>query len=384
MKKWTGRLVTAALIAVLVLPAACANDGGSSPTPSSPTVTSNRWLAMLKAIPASDNTQKTVYVQDHARLAERQAQYPAVAAVPEGVSTFMPFMQNNRFWNLRYYNDDEWQSKMGFVRADMDIEAFNMTPFLDQYQVIRGRFDRAKIEAALRSDPMNDDFQVMTYGGLECFSTGPDGQELGRRSNLRPLGYSLKLAVVDDHVFATNFARTMQEMVDAYHGKLKSLADLESYQLLSEGLVRLDAFAAIFSSESQAQSHMKDLFKDIIADPGTDGPRSIWAEQLQREVFLKPYQAFAVGQGLDEKGYYLAVVLVNADEATARDNAGLLEKQIRQSRYGDGQLWSDMITSTTVTREGRLALARLYGQAAFYWKAFDMNSGAEPLLMYKG
>jgi hypothetical protein len=375
-------LLAVVLTGILILPTACAEPEGIPSATS--TVQPNPWLDLLRVIPASGNTTSVTYVQNYAMLAARQQQFPAVAAVPDG----MRVMQNNRFWNVLRYNADEWQRNMGFVMADMDQEAFaSRIPPVDQYQVLVGRFDRAKIEAALKSDPINDDLQVVTYSGVPYFSAADDGMTLGKRSNLRPLGQGLRLSLIDNQMFYTNFTRTMQEMIDAHQDRIQSLADLETYQLLTDGLVRLDAFAGILSSESQAQSRMKEFYKDIINDPG-EGPGSLirqtMAKQLQREVFLKPYQAFAVGEGLDENGYYMAVVLLNADQQTANDNAALLEKQIKQSKVGEDQPWTGIIDSMKITSAGRLTLARLYGRAAFYWKAFDnLTGGYEPLLMYK-
>jgi hypothetical protein len=152
-------------------------------------------------------------------------------------------------------------------------------------------------------------------------------------------------------------------------------------------MARLDAVTAIFSSESQSQSSLKEKLKDIINDPGQgEGAhlRRNWAQQLQRTVVLEPYQAFAVGIGLDSKGYYMAVTLVHADEAAAKANLSAFERQVRASNYDEGKSWSELITSMETLQDGKLVMARIYGQAAFHWKAFDPTAGSDTLLMHKG
>jgi hypothetical protein len=50
----------------------------------------------------------------------------------------------------------------------------------------------------------------------------------------------------------------------------------------------------------------------------------------------------------------------------------------------NGTLWPDIIDSMEVKRQDQLTLAKLYGTAAYAWKGFDLGSGYESLLMYKG
>ena len=380
-------LMTASLISLLGCSQPVEKPGNST----SPAA-ANRWLEMLTLIPEinkplADNVDfvGAVYIQDHAYLAEKQAKYPEVSAVPEPTQ----MMQNNQFWNLAHYDEAEWRQTMGFTRAEMDREIFyplGGSP-IRQYQAILGRFNQDQIEAALKADPMNTDLMTVEYAGVDYYSAGEDGINLNRRSNMRPLGQGLRLALVDDFIFSASFNGTMQEMIDAYRNNIQSPADFETYQLLSSGLTELDAFTALLSTDSQAQSHYKALFADIIENPGEEQgsrPRQIMAEQIQREVQLNPYDAYATGAGLDEKGYYMAIVLLNPDKDTADYNAQVLEDQIKQSKASTDTLWSDMIDSLEVTSHDRLTLAKLYGRAAYSWKAFDLASVSESLLMYKG
>jgi hypothetical protein len=271
-----------------------------------------------------------------------------------------------------------------FTKDNVDREIFY--PLVagprQNYEAVLGRFNRDEIDKALKADPANSDLKTVFYAGVDFYSAGEDGMDLKRQNNLNPLGRGTRLALVDNLVFSTSFTNSMEEMIDAYKDNTQSLADLETYQLLSAGLTELDAFTALFSTDSQAESHVMELYKD----------NETITEQLQIEVQLKPYQAYAVGAGLDENGYYMAVVLLNPDKDTAAYNAKVLEDQIKQSKttfndtgIGDiGTPWTDIIESIKVKSRDRLTLAKLYGTAAFAWKGFDLASAYDPLLMYKG
>jgi hypothetical protein len=380
------RTVLGALLSLLfILSSACSSEVTVSNSRTSGQAQSNVFMDMLRLIPATENTTQVAYVQDYSRLPNEQRQFPPPSPTPDGY----PIMQNNRFWNLAHYDPQEWQKHMGFNQEDVKQEAFayRIVP-MDMYEVVKGSFDKAKIEAALKSDPINDDLTTVSYSGIEYFSAGEDGMNLQKRSNIRNLGQGLRLAVLGDTLLATTFTRSMQDLIDVRQKKTKSLADLDTYRQLAEGMARLDAMAAIFSSESQSQSSLKERLKDIIKDPGQDAgpsPRRNLAEQVQRNVILQPYQAFAVGFGVDEKGRYMAVALVHADEAAAKSNLSVLEKQVRASNVDEGRSWSEVITSMETLQDGRLVLSKLYGIASFHWKGFDMTTmGGDPLLMYKG
>ncbi len=358
--------------------------GTHSTPPTSGKAQSTVFTDVLQLIPATGNATLVAYVQDFSRLPQEQRQVPPPSTLPENY----PIFQNNRFWDLRDYNPQEWQSHMGFTRDDVAQEAFayRIVP-MDMYQVMKGSFDKAKIEAALKSDPINNDLKTVSYSGIEYFSAGEDGINFMRRSKINNLGQGLRLAALGDTILATSTTHSMQDLIDVQQKKTKSLADLDTYSQIAGGMSRLDAMAVIFSSESQAQSSFQEKFKDIIKDPGQDEGshlRRNWAEQMQRNVLLEPYQAFAAGIGLDGKGYYMAVALVHADEATAKANFGVLEKQVRASNYDEGKSWSELIISMEVLQDSRLVMARIYGNAAFRWKAFDPTAGSDPLLMHKG
>ena len=55
-------------------------------------------------------------------------------------------------------------------------------------------------------------------------------------------------------------------------------------------------------------------------------------EEIQRPLLLRPYLALATGAGIDENGYFMAIVLMNPSEAVAQENAALLEQRISEAK----------------------------------------------------
>jgi hypothetical protein len=397
MKNVIGRRITAALMILLVtsifvLPLSCSQPVAISSTKTTLVSQTNRWLEMLQVLPVNEpggreNTFTAAFLQDHAYMAEKKELYPQISTDYEDYMFHnMPTLFSI---GLRDYSDEEWKQTLGFIQNDVEqsVSAYRSMP-VDYYEAVRGNLSPEKIDNAVKSGPMNEILEVVPYAGHEFYSWGTDrDMNLSKKSGVRPLGRGMRLGVIDDFIFWTSITDSMKEMIDSYEDNIQSLADLETYRLLAGGLTEFDTFTAFFCSESQSQSRFRDIYKDIIEKPGEgEGMRirQMYAEQLQREVYLKPYQAFATGAGLDEKGYYLAIVLLNTDKQTARDNVAALEKQIGSSKTTGGKAWLEMIDSMEIQSEGKLTLAKLYGQASVWWDSFDMPLGIyEPLLMYK-
>ena len=234
---------------------------------------------------------------------------------------------------------------------------------------------------------MNEMLEVVSYAGHKFYSWGEDfGVNLAMHSNVRPLGRGHRLALVDDFIFWMLWTDGIEEMIDSYEGNIASLADVEEYKLLADGLIKLDVCNAFFSSESQSQSRVKEVYKDVIDDPANNERRQTLVEEIQRTLLLKPYQALATGAGIDEKGYYLAIVLLNPSEDVALENATLLEQRLGQATSVMRiQKWSDFIESMEIQSKGPLTLARLYGEACMYWSNFEVLGGGpyEPLLLHE-
>ena len=341
---------------------------------------SNRWLELLKVLPENEETLKVAYLQDTAYMLEKmpQGEYPIAHNLPMfGRSPGS-------------YSDEEWKATLGFVAADVDQTIYAGTPPIHFYEALRGRFNQGDIDNAVRTGPMNEILEVVPYGNHEFYSWSGDFEiNLAMRSNVRPLGRGHRLALLDDFILWIKWTDGMKEMIDSYEDNIESLSDIEDYQLLAGGLEELDTVTAFFSSEPQSESHFKKVHQEQIEQLDPEIKERLLGE-LESDVKLKPYLALATGAGRDDKGYYLAVVLANVDEKTARENVTLLEQRVNQARivWGStaGEMWSDYIESMKIESRGRITLCKLYGAIVELWDSFEMYNTwgpYEPLLIHE-
>ncbi len=373
------KLITVTALALLLVTTLLLQPSCSKETEITPSA-SNRWLELLRVLPANENTLKAAYLQDNAYMLEKmpQGEYP--------IGYNLPLFGSSP----GAYSDEEWKETLGFVADDVDQMIYAGTPPINFYEALRGRFSRDDIDNAVRTGPLNDILEVVPYGGHEFYSWGGDYEiNLSMRSNVRPLGRGHRLALVDDFIFWILWTDGMKEMIDSYENNIESLADKQDYQLLAGGLEELDTVTAFFSSEPQSKSHFKETHQEQIEQLSTEIKERL-LEELESDVKLKPYLALATGAGADDKGYYLAVVLANTDEKAARENATLLEQRINQARivWGStaGEKWADHIESMEIEGKGRLTLAKLYGAIVEYWDSFEMYNTwelYEPLLIHE-
>jgi len=379
-KKLTSTITLALLlISVLPLLASCGTD--SDTRPGSP----DRWLELLKILPRNEKTLKAAYFQDRAYMKETLLQYPQH-------TTPYPILHNLPLFGSSpgAYSDAEWKETLGFVKDNVDIMIYAGTIPLDYYEAVRGSFSREDINNAVITGPMNDMLEVYTYNGYEFYSWGEDNNiNFQYRSNVRPLGRGHRLALIDDFIFWVGTTGQMEEMIDSYAGDIESLADNENYKLLAGALAELDTVTAFFSTGPQSKGDFMEIHKDQLDQLKPEIKERLLGE-IEEESLLKPYQALATGAGIDEKDFYLSIVLLNADEETARQNKTLLEQRIKRANIvwgsAEGKKWLDYIKSMEIENKGRFTTARLYGAVVEYWDGFEMLGSKgpyEPLLMHE-
>lgn len=370
---WSGMVLL--IIATLILPAGCGGETAE--------LKAKRYLELLNLIPANENTLKRAYVQDGAYLAEKIEQYPQVMYAITHSHHLSGFGQ--------YYDEEEWKQTLGFTLGDVDKNILAGTgPSHFNYEAVHVIVDRDTVINAVTTGPLNDILEIADYHGVEYYRWGEDHQiDLRRMSMVRPLGIGFRLAYIDGFIFWVAWTDGIKEMIDAYSDRTDSLADIEDYQLLAQGLAELDVCNAFFSTQSQSKNDVVEWWQNLTSDdPG------YFSEQNQRFMeavgspfLLEPYQAFATGAGVDERGYYMAIVLLNPDEATAQSNAALLEKRIEETQSTwRGYSWLEKIEGMDIKSRGQLTLAKLYGEIVESWSCpdlYDEDGPYEPLLVYK-
>jgi hypothetical protein len=330
---------------------------------------SNRWLKLLKVLPENENTIKSAYLSD----LDNEAEITSDSSYNIGYN--IPLFGTSP----SKYSDEEWKATLGFTKDHVDQTIYSGALPVDYYQAVRGRFSREDVDNAARTGPGNEDVKIISYAGQELYSWGEDRDiNISRRSNVRPLGQGYRLVLVDDFAFWVIWTDGIKEMIDACEGSRPSLADNKDYQLLAVKLQELDTVNAFFSAESHSLSHYYEVSGLFPREKQENEPDTLMQkrlyEALEYEFLLKPYSALATGAGKDEKGYYMVIVLVNEDKATARENAGLLEQRINNLKlvYPEDLSWKDIIDNMEIGNDGRLTIAKLYGKVITYWDQFEI------------
>lgn len=399
MKKLITAGIMLMLSTALLLPVAGCN-GGNEET-ETVVLKSERWLELLNVIPERNETFRDryidttlgVYIQDLAYLHEQQAEYPDVE--PYAILKISIPGSEGLF---RHYHDmtdpeadieGEYRETIGFTFDDVDQMVSSGTqPYI--YEAYSGRFDKAEIDAAVKTGTRSEDLEVVQYGGMEYYRWGEDNAaNLSTRTHVRPLGRGHRLALPGNFAFWTVWDEGIETMIDCYNDTTGSLADIDEFKLMAEGLSVLDAFSGYMTTGTNSYVEAQD-YLDRVGLPEREGHDERFELYLEEVSLLKPYTALATGAGLDGDGYYLAIVLVHPDSNTAEENASILEERIENTMdIWQGRLWSEMAMRVKVESRDRLTLAKLYGAPSEFWPdrfgTLDViGTGAfEPLLVHE-
>jgi len=399
MKKLLTMRIMLIILTVLMLPlAGCSGANKETEPLSSETV---RWLELLNVIPETNeivgrvnvDTTRAVYVQDMAYLRERQAEFPdtepyAVMRLSLAGSSGL-FSHHYDMTDPEADISEEYRNTIGFTFDDVDQMVSSGTqPYI--YEAYRGRYDKAEVDAAVKTGPRSAELELIEYGGMEYYRWGEDNAaNLSARTHVRPLGRGHRLALPGDFAFWTVWDEGVETMIDCYNDMTRSLADLDEFKLMAEGLVTLDAFSAAMTSDTISYDDTQ-AYLDSEGLPECEGHDERFNLSLNEIPLLKPYDALATGAGLDSNGYYLAIILVNHNGATAKRNTSLLEERINKTRHvWRDELWSEMATKFTIESQDNLTLAKLYGAPSEFWPDRFLNwevagiGAFDPLLVHE-
>lgn len=350
------------------------------------------WLDLLARVPDTAEPRRWTVMNDYARVRDifdidrPSASASEDALVEYATSLFVSADQERGLVPAEMLGTGripvsltDMTAELGFTIANVDMDVHVDVRMGRSYQFLYGTFDRDTVDRAVRTDPLFSDLlEEASYAGISYYTWGEDDEPTGRKSAVRPFGRGHRLAVRDSFIYWAAWTDGLRSMIDAELGKRSSLADLEEYQLLAEGLDELDTFTALFSDDANVFSLGYSLEQlDVGGDEELD---AAIREFLDREVKLLPFEAFATGAGVDSDGPFVAVVLLNADDETALENVGRLERRIREARtnYG-GRAWSDLIHDADISANERLVLAKLRSDNLRFW--FTMVFAQESLLL---
>ncbi len=209
------------------------------------------------------------------------------------------------------------------------------------------------------------------YRGVTIHSWG-SGLDIHLETRLIPphideLGRARPLAITDKYLFYAAYVETVKLMVDASQNQYSSLADLPEYAAIANGLTDLGAHVAIIGPSSLS-SFDAEQSGGVVSGP-----------------LLKKYLTCGTGQGKDESGSYVAVVLYHENAADAQANVSLLRER---TEYVLSLVWQLPLESTIsdmqINAEGKLLLAKLYTfSPSLLWNSWFYYTDSESWLAHE-
>ncbi len=369
------------LTIAFIMPTGCNNNA--------PAIEENRWLELLNVLPANEITYNGAYLRDDAYKAEITNKYPHAESplYPDDSAHVIPLFGESP----NAYSDEAWLAELGFTKNDVDKTVYaGLPPLPLRYQAVYGRFDKSKIDNAVKNGPYKVMPETVTYQGYDFYSWSDDNQiSLNNKTPVRPMGIGNRLALINNFIFWVPTTSKMQEMIDCYANKREALADIQCYQELSVIMSEANTFRAFFSSASYCVANIKEVCKDVFAQPEnvSDTVKRFIGEVQSTDIpQLKPFEAIASGVGVDEKGYYLVIALYNSNSNVAKENTAILKQRIKQGTEPySGKKWQELATETEVSYQGQVTVAKLYGEPGKYWDDFAIiGSGmVQPLVIHE-
>ena len=247
----------------------------------------------------------------------------------------------------------------------------------------RDRFDPEATEQALEACAECEPHVREEHQGILFYSWGEDRAPNSAKRFAPPaldfIGRGGRVAVLKDLVLRTVATEDMRRLIDTSLGG-PSLAEIEEYRLVAQGMSDLGAYSAVLTNQTHSDDSVLTDFEEYGDDEATERIRRSLADS---SLLLRPYLVFGVGIGKDEAGLFMALALVHADVESAQQNVDLLRQRIdvslraisqslagalrtREAR-GVGGRWADFVERTEVHAQGRVLLAKLRGPVASLW-----------------
>ncbi len=230
-------------------------------------------------------------------------------------------------------------------------------------EVVRGRFDPEATGQALDACAECPQPVIAEHLGISFYSWGDD-LAIDVTNILSPpafdqFGRGGRIAVQEEYVFRTVETPGMQGLISASLGHRSSLAEAPDFQLLAGAMSDLSVHSVLFSDQTLG---VEETLETLGEDYSTSEVMEELRQALEQSPLLRPYQALAMGGGKNGIGVYMALALVHGDDESAEANVDLLRQRIMEtSSLYDSRPWRGRVDSMEIRAEGRVLLARLYG-----------------------
>jgi hypothetical protein len=230
---------------------------------------------------------------------------------------------------------------IGFDPQDVDASILAGTR-PDHYELIRGRIHSSAIESAIKNCNNCPEVTREMYEGCTIYDWGKDPyrgnlslrhlppayDSVGR---LRPIGTQMAF------VFRAPFPADIKRICETTTGKQPSLLDQSDFAQLAKGMATLGVYNVLLKGSP---------------------PSNLKQENIQHPL-LRPYKAYGVGEGKDNNGKYIALVLVHANEMTAWENAKLLPQRIAGTSSNlTKRPYKELVSSAEIRAGGKMLLAK--------------------------
>jgi hypothetical protein len=335
------------------------------PTASSVKKSSTTFEALLSLIPDTPETRNFVAINDYAKMRTLfQISVPGINATPEQQYNYLLnlFMADRHMWNplagMAFFGESYWgldaqslmkMNNIGLNMADVDQEVDVGCPPRNS-RIIKGTFNPQNTRNCLAVIAKNDPPSIEMYGNNQVFSWGEDYKTNLRKADTAPvydsLGRGGRFVFQDSYSFMTKGTDEIKLLIDTQNGKHRSLAEAKEFILLAQELYMQGTLTAVLSNRTQALASLPSEVR----------------EKVQSQVTrLLPYQALGAGEAKDEKGAYILVILVHADDQTAARNIALLQRRINETTSSfSGNPWTYYFSSNTITSKENVLIGKLY------------------------
>ena len=262
--------------------------------------------------------------------------------------------QNSHYLALEYGNMEQ-----SIVAPGKPVDS----SFDSRLEVIQGTFASGGMEAAIKGCSECPEPRLNEHRGVSYYGWGDDYVTNDELKLTPPVfdywGRGGHVTTLKSRVLRTFGEREMETLIDMTMTDVESLADVEEFRVLAQGIYELGAYAMYLTDNVELwalDEYRKALeagtYGDHLGNVNNTGP------------WLRPFDAFAVGVGEDEGGAYMALTLLHSDDVSATDNVGLLRRIIEEERSAlTDTPWSEHfdVNRLDIRAEGNILLAKLGG-----------------------
>lgn len=284
--------------------------------------------------------------------------------------------------NGRYMMKVNTFKYLGYDASNIDAEIQYIYPPYDVVSAI-GHFDPAKTAKALANQDdwpssARDAYSTVNYRDIIIHSWGdglkPELTRILTPPHIDQLGRAKPLAISKNSLLYASSVDTIKLMIDASQNKTDSLADLQEYVLVARGLSKLETYVGIIGRGTLVTNELDEDTRGKFTD-------SQYQEIMKsQEPRLKRFTTFGTGLGKDEKGLYVALVLVHNSSSDAAQNVTLLKQRIETTNSIRADIpRSKIITDMDINYDGKVLVAKLYNKSTSYWASWLIN---RDLLLY--